>query len=136
MKKTPLLLALILATALTACGKQEETTAPAGEAAAPPVTEAAPAVPADTTAAAPAGDGAMVDAPAKYATSCASCHGALGEGVGKNPKLAGLKRDDIKAKLADYRAGKQLGAQTAVMAATAKTLSDAEIEALGNYLGE
>jgi cytochrome c553 len=139
MNKThvSLLMALLLTTALTACGKKEEAAAPAGESQAPQTTEAAAPVAAATAdAAAPAADGAMVDATAKYTASCASCHGELGEGVGKNPKLAGLKRADIKAKLMDYRAGKQMGPQTAIMAATAKTLTDAEIEALGDYLGE
>jgi len=133
-----LLLALLLGLNLAACGKKEEAAAPAGEAAAPQATEAAapaPAAPVDAPADA-AGSGVEVDAPAKYTASCATCHGPMGEGVGKNPKLAGLKRAEIKAKLADYRAGKQMGPQTAIMAATAKTLSDAEIEALGDYIGE
>ena len=134
---TSLLMGLMLATALSACGKKEEA-APASEAQAPQATEAvppAPAVPADM-ANAPAQEGAMVDASAKYVASCASCHGATGEGVGNHSKLAGLKRDEIKAKLMGYRAGKQLGPQSVIMIANAKNLTDAEIKALGQYIGE
>jgi len=126
MPHRSLLLALMLGAALTACGKQEEAAQLQTSAAAP----SAAAVVATAEAV------AAVDAPAKYRASCASCHGEMGEGVDKNPKLAGLKRDEINAKLADYRAGKQMGPQTAVMAATAKALSDAEIVALAVYVGE
>lgn len=145
MKTSQLLLALLLSASLVACGEKKAPEAPAeapAESVAPPV----PMAPEEGVAghvegltpehAAPAADGVAEDGHALYAAKCTSCHGQMGEGVGKNPKLAGLKVADIKAKVADYRAGKQMGAQTAVMAATAKTLTDAQIDALATYIGE
>lgn len=136
--KTPhlLLLSLVLPLALAACGKEEPAQAPA------PAETAAPAMPAETEAAAPAEPTALadagpgVDAHGMYAAKCASCHGDMGQGVAGNPKLAGLSPADIESKLKDYRAGKQMGAKTAIMASAAKGLSDEEISALAAYLGE
>lgn len=136
--KTPhlLLLSLVLSLALAACGKEEPAQAPA------PAETAAPAMPAETEAAAPAETaavadaGAGVDAHGMYAAKCASCHGDMGQGVADNPKLTGLSPADVESKLKDYRAGKQMGAKTAIMASIAKGLSDEEISALAGYLGE
>ncbi len=135
--KTPhlLLLSLVLPLALAACGKEEPAQAPA------PAETAAPAMPAEPEAAAPAEStasdaGPGVDAHGMYAAKCASCHGDMGQGVAGNPKLAGLSPADIESKLKDYRAGKQMGAKTAIMASAAKRLSDEEISALAAYLGE
>lgn len=145
MKTSHLLLALLLAASLTACGEKKAPETPAeapADSMAPPV----PMAPEEGVAghveglvpeaAAPAAAGAAEDGHGLYTAKCVTCHGPTGEGVGKNPKLAGLKVADIKARLADYRAGKQMGPQTAIMAATAKTLSDAQIDALASYIGE
>lgn len=130
MQANHLLLSLVLSLTLAACGqdKQAKTTAPVA--------------PVDTNQAA---SGAMqpsaetvagMDAHDLYAAKCASCHGATGEGVGGNPKLAGLSGADIGSRLTAYRAGKQMGPKTAVMAAMAKPLTDEQISALARFLGE
>ncbi len=138
MKTTSLLSILVLSLALSACGQDKPAeTAPAGEAVAPPM----PMPPDQGVAGADAPATAVeavagVDAAALYAARCASCHGAAGEGVGQNPKIAGLTQADMASRLKDYRDGKQMGSQTAVMAAMAKPLSDEQIEALAAHLGE
>lgn len=122
--RNTLLISALFTVALSACGKSEEAQmeAPA------PAPEAA--VPAPAAAPAPT----VVDGATKYTASCASCHGANGQGQATFPKLAGLTADAVQTKLADYKAGKQLGAQTALMAPIATQLSDAEVEALANHI--
>jgi cytochrome c553 len=132
-----LLFTLILATALVACGKKEEAAAPETPApeAAMPAPEAAPevAMPAPE-AAAPAATAEADPGKAKFASVCSTCHGANGEGMGTFPKLAGLTADEVAAKLKDYRAGKQMGAQTAIMAGVAKGLTDDDIGMLAAHI--
>jgi cytochrome c553 len=70
----------------------------------------------------------------KYTASCASCHGANGQGMGTFPKVAGLTADTVKARLADYKAGKQVGPQSAVMMPIASLLTDAEVDALAAHI--
>ena len=124
--RNTLLISLVLALGLSACGKKEETAQPAAPAMEPAPT-AAPAPEAATPAAA-------IDAVAQYTSQCASCHGPNGQGQGAFPKLASQAADAIKAKLADYKAGKQVGAQSALMFPIAQKLSDAEIEALAVHI--
>lgn len=132
MHTPTLIAALLLTLTLTACGKKEEAAAP--EAAAP---AAAPALPAPSAEPTDSAKSAVVAAgEGKYKTVCAVCHGQNAEGMGNYPRLAGLTRDEISNKLMDYRAGKQLGPLTAIMAASARDLTDAEIEALAAYLGK
>jgi cytochrome c553 len=71
---------------------------------------------------------------AKYASSCASCHGAKGQGMGSFPKLAGLTADTVKSRMATYKAGKQVGPQSAVMMPLASMLSDADVDALAAHI--
>ena len=71
---------------------------------------------------------------ALFDSSCMSCHGVRGEGIGNFPKLAGMAADAFTAKIRDYRAGKQMGTQTAVMAPNAKKLSDDQISSLAAYV--
>ena len=71
-----------------------------------------------------------------YTAKCVSCHGNLGQGIDKNPALKGLVPAAMQQRLLDYRAGKTLGAQTAVMAQAVAGLSDAEIAAVSIYAGE
>lgn len=122
--RNPLLTATLLAAALgalglSACGRQAEDTptgtAPAAEDAAP--LTAAPANAAD-----------------QFAVFCANCHGANGQGTSIFPKLAGLTAETVKSRLADYKAGKQVGPQSAVMMPVASMLSDAETDALAAYI--
>lgn len=122
MHVTALVVALSLTLTLMACGKKEEAAAPVQ-----------PASPAGQDAGAQA---ALATAGAsKYRTSCAVCHGPNAEGMGNYPPLAGLSREEIRNKLMDYRAGKQMGPLTAIMAASAGDLTDTEIESLAAYLG-
>ncbi|MEF3192956.1 MAG: c-type cytochrome, partial [Halothiobacillaceae bacterium] len=99
-------------------------------ASAPAATSAPASAPAPAPVAA-AGDAAA--GKAKFAT-CAACHGANGEGAGAFPKLAGLSAADVETKLKKYRAGEQVGPQTALMAPNAAALSDAEIANLAAYI--
>jgi cytochrome c553 len=70
----------------------------------------------------------------KYASNCASCHGMNGEGAGIFPKLAGKPADEVASKLAAYKAGKQVGPNTAMMAPMAAGLSDADIANLAAHI--
>jgi cytochrome c553 len=79
-------------------------------------------------------DAAMEKGRIKYGSICAGCHGKNGEGQGIFPKVAGKSAEELAAKLKDYRAGKKLGEQTAMMAPNAQNLSDEEIDALANYM--
>ncbi len=119
---------LLLALALAACGREEAAppAAPAPASQAPPTS-----VP---EAAAPAPAARMAEGEAKYRTTCAVCHGQRAEGMGNYPRLASQSPEEIRSKLLDYRAGKQMGPLTAIMAATANGLTDADIEALAAYI--
>jgi cytochrome c len=110
----------LLAIGLSACGKQKEAQT---EVPLAPLAEESP----DPTST--AADGA-----AKFTSLCVNCHGANGQGMESFPKLAGLTADTVKSRLADYKAGKQVGPQSAVMMPIASQLSDAEVEALANYI--
>lgn len=63
-----------------------------------------------------------------YTEKCLSCHGDLGQGVGKNPSLKGLSSTAMQLKLLDYRAAKVKN--------TKADLSDAEIAAASIYAGD
>lgn len=132
MKPASLGVSLFLSALLAACG---DATPPAGEDAtqAPSASAALPA-PDDVLAAlAPEARPYGLDV---YTAKCASCHGDLGQGIGKVPALKGVARAAMQQKLHDYRSGKTFGAQTAVMAQAARALSDAEIAAASIYAGE
>ncbi|MBI1285264.1 MAG: c-type cytochrome [Thiobacillus sp.] len=136
MKANVLLLTLVLSLGLAACGeKKEPESAATAETATPAAAmEASPTAAESHEAAADAGG--TVDAQGLYAAKCASCHGATGQGVADNPKLAGLTSADIESRLRDYRDGKQRGPKTAIMASMAKSLTDEQITSLAGYLGE
>lgn len=81
-------------------------------------------------ASAQAGDAAA--GKATFAATCVGCHGANAEG-GVGPKLAGQSSADIVSKLNDYKAGKQRGPMTSMMAPMAAGLSDADIANIAAY---
>ncbi len=111
--------------------------APAPKAAAPtpaPAPMAAAPVPAPAPAAPVAAAAGNAAGAAKFAASCASCHGAKGQGIGTFPKLAGLSADTFKSRIADYKAGKQVGPQSAVMMPLASMLSDADVDNLAAHV--
>jgi cytochrome c553 len=64
------------------------------------------------------------------AQKCAKCHGKLGEGVKKNPALAGIAAAEFTEKMSLYREG--VG-DSKVMIRFAKSLSDEEIAELAAY---
>jgi len=68
----------------------------------------------------------------KGATSCASCHGANGEGMSAAgfPKLAGLNADYLQRQIKLFQDGSR---QSPVMAPVAKALSPAETNAVTKY---
>jgi cytochrome c553 len=64
------------------------------------------------------------------AKKCAKCHGKQGEGVGKNPALAGMAAGDFIEKMNLYREG---GGDSKVMIRFAKSLGDEDIAELAAY---
>lgn len=79
--------------------------------------------------AAPADATAAVEIP-DIARKCTKCHGKQGEGVKKNPALAGLEAARFKEQMNVYREG---GGDSKVMTRFAKSLSEAEIAELATY---
>ena len=82
-----------------------------------------------------AGDGDVEAGRTKFVL-CASCHGADGRSgvVPEYPRLAGQSRKYLINALKAYQAGRRTGTYAALMAETAKTLSDADIDNLAAYL--
>lgn len=72
--------------------------------------------------------------PARGLASCASCHGASGEGMGRgNPALAGQPARYIAAQLEKWRKGERHGDPLGEMRDAARLLADAEIAPLAAY---
>ena len=132
MNSTQSGISLLLLVALAACG---DASSPNGEGT-PEAGAATSALtdPADVLAALP--PEAQPYGLDVYTAKCVSCHGDLGQGVGKHPALRGLSPSAMQQTLLDYRSGKTLGAQTAVMAQAVAGLGDAEIAAVSIYAGE
>ena len=125
------LIAILTLSTLAACGKEE---APTPEEQAPAPIVDAPATPEAAPAAPMADAGGNEHGRIKYGSICAGCHGKKGEGQGIFPKVAGQSADVLAAKLRDYKAGKKLGEQTAMMAPNAQNLSEEDIDALASYM--
>lgn len=70
--------------------------------------------------------------------ACVSCHGAGGRGSVSGsdgyPAIGGQSADYLRARLRSWRAGPQDGGGAGVMNLIARTLSDAEIDALSVWL--
>ena len=64
------------------------------------------------------------------AAGCAACHGANGEGVAPNPKLAGKSEADLAQALNDYKSGKRANP---VMKTSASALNDQDIANLAAF---
>ncbi len=77
-----------------------------------------------------AGAGAQAINGRDIAANCAACHGTEGRARGSMPALAGRPRDDIVAKVREFRDGKRA---STVMQQLAKGYSDAQIEAAAAY---
>ena len=69
---------------------------------------------------------------AKYA-ACGACHGANGGG-GVGPQLAGQTAEYIVNRLNQYKAGEKVGSQSNMMWAQAGGLSDTDIQDLAEYV--
>ena len=69
---------------------------------------------------------------AKYA-ACGACHGAQGGG-GVGPQLAGQTSEYIVNRLTQYKNGEKVGSQSNMMWAQAGGLSDADIQDLAEYI--
>ena len=100
----------------------------AGQAPAP-----ASAAPAEAEAAQVALALAPADKGKRLYPVCAACHGGKGEG-GIGPALAGQTSDAIASKLAAYKAGETIGAQSALMWGQAAGLSEEDIANLAAYI--
>ncbi len=92
-------------------GMQPETAAPS------------PQTPAAATAGTPI-------SPPAIASTCAACHGPLGEGVKKNPVLAGLKSAVFIERMNLYKSG---AGDDKIMATFARSLSDEDLVELARY---
>ena len=99
------------------------------------VAEAAGQAPAPASAAPAAEQVALVpaDKGKRLYPVCAACHGGKGEG-GIGPALAGQTSDAIASKLAAYKAGETIGAQSALMWGQAAGLSEEDIANLAAYI--
>ncbi len=149
--------AAALALTLSACGggneqgggeasqpsteKATETTKSAAGKATEAANEAASKEAASSTAEAAKGAAASGggDAGAKLYGRCAACHG--GDGKQSPPGtqgliIAGQSADDIAKKLKGYKDGSFGGTMKAVMAGQVASLSDADIQALADYISK
>jgi len=116
--------------------------APAAPAAAKaaPAAEAAPATPAPAVAApaaAPAAGGS--DGAALYtAKGCMACHGPDGEKIvmPTYPRIAGQGKAYLIAQMKDIKSGARDNGQTMIMKGIIATVSDAEIEAIADWLSK
>lgn len=66
-------------------------------------------------------------------TQCAACHQVGFKGLNEIPRIARQKHTYVIKQLKDYRDGARVN-DDGLMAATVKTLTDEQIEALGHYL--
>tara|TARA_Y100000590_G_scaffold232805_1_gene262226 strand:- start:684 stop:1019 length:336 start_codon:yes stop_codon:yes gene_type:complete len=71
---------------------------------------------------------------ARYAENCGNCHGPAGMGLASYPKIAGKEIAYIIDRLETYRAGIEIGPNSALMIMMAQPLSDVEIANLAAYL--
>jgi sulfide dehydrogenase cytochrome subunit len=123
------LMAALLGAVMAGCATQPPApakTEPAKPAAAAPAQPAPPPGP----PAAPAKKLTPADA-AMIASNCFTCHGPDGHSPGTIPSLDKLTKKRVLADMKDFRTGE---APSTVMGRHAKGYSDAEIEAIADYL--
>ena len=65
-----------------------------------------------------------------WAAACANCHGTNGVAQPGNESLAGMKKEDIIAKMLDFKNGRK---PATVMHQLAKGYSDEQISAIAGY---
>jgi cytochrome c553 len=70
--------------------------------------------------------------------ACENCHGVNGKGLAPNisafPVLGGQQKGYLRAQLVNWRSGERLNSPNGIMNRFAKPLTDAEIEALADYI--
>lgn len=71
-----------------------------------------------------------IEAGKAKAGSCATCHGANGEGSGSGPALAGMKKDQFVQAMKDFKSGKRANA---MMKTFATQLSNDDVENVAAY---
>jgi len=75
---------------------------------------------------------------ARNIIACVSCHGANGKGkapdIGTFPVIGGQHKAYLRAQLINWRNGERTNSPDGVMNKIAKSLTDAEIEALTDYI--
>jgi cytochrome c553 len=75
---------------------------------------------------------------AKQRLACVGCHGIRGKGVGPKtamyPVLGGQHREYLRLQITNFRDGYRLNSPGGIMNQVTKQLTDAEINALADYL--
>ncbi len=69
-----------------------------------------------------------------YQKSCRNCHGPTARGMASFPKLAGNDAEYLVMRMEQYRAGEQVGPNTALMRPQAANLSDEDIANIASYI--
>jgi cytochrome c553 len=76
--------------------------------------------------------------PSRKIPACESCHGVNGKGKAPNistyPVIGGQHKEYLRAQLVNWRSGERSNSPGSIMNRFAKPLTDAEIEALADYL--
>lgn len=67
------------------------------------------------------------------AANCANCHGTAGRSAGVMPGLAGQRKEDLVARMKDFRDGKRAAT---VMHQLAKGYTDAQIELIAAHFAK
>lgn len=127
--RVAVLLALSVGAAVVASCATQQPPPPAAKPAAPAVAAPAPAAPPGPPPA-PSRPLTASDA-AVLAGNCFACHGPDGHSPGTIPSLNTLGKKRIISDLTDFRSGE---APSTVMGRQAKGYSDAEIEAIAEYI--
>ena len=77
------------------------------------------------------------DTAALYKSRCAGCHGADGsKSTGGSPAIKGMSSSDIETKLKGYTDGTYGGKLKNMMVNLSKKLTDAERQALAEYISK
>lgn len=125
MRITKHTLTLLLGAALFGCAT--EPTAPPAAPAAPAPAAAAPAAAVVATPAPP-----TPAAVKNMVSNCFSCHGTDGRSAGSIPSLTGINAQQALVVLQGFKSG---ALPSTVMTRHAKGYTDAELEAIANYIG-
>jgi cytochrome subunit of sulfide dehydrogenase len=128
-----LLPALLLV--LGACQSTTPQSTPSAPAALPapilPPTAPPPAAAAEPAKAASSGPAVSPEAARNIANNCFTCHGPDGKSPGTIPTLSRFNAERIASKLKGFRSGAE---PSTVMGRHTKAYSDAEIEAVADYI--